>query len=352
MNIATVLGLAAGLGVAIGLIAWNGVGQVISLLGTGGVALLLVPLFHLVPILATTLAWRSLLCAQGLRQPLVRLGWYRWLADSINALLPVAQVGGEVVRGRLLARHGVAGGLAAAGIIVDLTLGLVTLAAFVLGGLTLMTGRGDSGSVAPLAIGTALFCLPIAVFYRLQRSQLPLRLARKLATRLGGDGWQQLAGGAETLNRDLAALYAQPGALARCAGWRMAAWISGALEMALGLALLGHAIGPGEALIFEAVTQAFRNAGFAIPAALGVQEGGMIVAGAVIGVPADLALTLSLVKRMRDLVLGVPALTLWQVAEGRRFCGFQGVTPWWRRGAKPPVFPKKPKAPGTPPPAG
>jgi len=263
-----------------------------------------------------------LLRARGVRQPIGRLGWYRWLGDSINALLPVAQVGGEVVRGQLLARcGGVAGGTAAASVIVDLTLGLATLVAFVLGGLSLMLGRGDPAA-APLVLGTVLFCLPVAAFYRLQRSGLPLRLARALAARLGGAGWQRLAGGAGTLDHELAALYARPAALARSAGWRLAAWIAGALEMALGLAILGHAIGLGDALIFEAVTQAFRNAGFAIPAALGVQEGGMMVAGALIGVPAELALTLSLVKRMRDLVLGLPALTVWQVQESRRL---------WRR---------------------
>jgi glycosyltransferase 2 family protein len=38
----------------------------------------------------------------------------------------------------------------------------------------------------------------------------------------------------------------------------------------------------------------------------------------VFGVPAEAALGLALVKRIPDVVLGVPALVIWQAMEGRR----------------------------------
>jgi len=315
-----VLALGIGLGTAIGLILWTGTDAVAGLLAGGGWTLLLVPAFHLLPMLCTALAWRSLLMAQGVRQPWWRLGWYRWLADSINALLPVAQIGGEVVRSHLLARRGVPGTVAAASVIVDLTAGLATLVAFILGGLGLAAAGREAAAVGPLALGVAVFGLLILGFYRLQRSRLPLRLAQRLSLALGGPAWSRLAGGTAALDGQLSALYARPGALARCAGWRMTAWIAGALEMALAATLLGHAVGLRDILIFEAVSQAFRNAGFAIPGALGVQEGGMMLAGTLIGLPPELGLTLALVKRMRDLVLGVPALVIGfpELALGRK----------------------------------
>jgi len=61
-----------------------------------------------------------------------------------------------------------------------------------------------------------------------------------------------------------------------------------------------------------------RSMAFMVPQALGVQEGGYIMMGAMFGVPAEAALALSLVRRARDLTIGVPVLLLWQIMEGRR----------------------------------
>ena len=64
-----------------------------------------------------------------------------------------------------------------------------------------------------------------------------------------------------------------------------------------------------------------------VPMAAGVQEGGYLLVGAAFGLPPDQALALSLLKRGRDLALGVPALLGWQVMEGGQ---------WWRDRAAPP----------------
>jgi hypothetical protein len=61
-----------------------------------------------------------------------------------------------------------------------------------------------------------------------------------------------------------------------------------------------------------------RSAGFFIPASLGVQEGGYLVFGMLFGLSPEVALALSLVRRVRQLLVGVPALFAWQYYEGRR----------------------------------
>ena len=53
-----------------------------------------------------------------------------------------------------------------------------------------------------------------------------------------------------------------------------------------------------------------------VPAGLGVQEAGLIGFGSILGLPPDAALTLSLVKRLREILFGIPALVSWQWAEG------------------------------------
>jgi len=43
-----------------------------------------------------------------------------------------------------------------------------------------------------------------------------------------------------------------------------------------------------------------------------------VLVGGLFGLPADFCLALSLIKRARDIAVGLPALALWQVLEGRR----------------------------------
>ena len=63
---------------------------------------------------------------------------------------------------------------------------------------------------------------------------------------------------------------------------------------------------------------AVRGAAFAIPGALGAQEGGLVLLCAAFGIPPEQAIALSLVKRAADLVLGVPGLLGWQLLEWGR----------------------------------
>ena len=81
---------------------------------------------------------------------------------------------------------------------------------------------------------------------------------------------------------------------------------------------MGNPVSFREALILESLTMAVRVVGFVIPGALGVQEGGFLLVGGLLGLSPEICLALSLVKRARDLLLGVPALAGWHFLEGRR----------------------------------
>ena len=69
--------------------------------------------------------------------------------------------------------------------------------------------------------------------------------------------------------------------------------------------------GPNEAMILESLTQALRAPAFPVPSALGVQEGGFTVLGALFAVPHQAALALSFVKRVPDLAIGLRGLLAW-----------------------------------------
>ena len=61
-----------------------------------------------------------------------------------------------------------------------------------------------------------------------------------------------------------------------------------------------------------------RSAAFTVPGAIGVQEAGFVALGLVLGLDPSTALALGLIRRARDLALGLPALAVWSAIEARR----------------------------------
>lgn len=75
--------------------------------------------------------------------------------------------------------------------------------------------------------------------------------------------------------------------------------------------LMGHPIDYTEAMILESLGQTIRMAAFLIPGGLGAQEGTLTLIGTSLGIPASHGLALSLARRVRELMVGLPALGLW-----------------------------------------
>jgi hypothetical protein len=68
----------------------------------------------------------------------------------------------------------------------------------------------------------------------------------------------------------------------------------------------------------ESLVYVVRTITFFVPMGFGAIEGGYVAVGALFGLSPEFALALSLIKRVRDIAIGLPALALWQVMEGRR----------------------------------
>jgi hypothetical protein len=88
--------------------------------------------------------------------------------------------------------------------------------------------------------------------------------------------------------------------------------------------LLGHPVSLGGALAIEGLTQAVRHAAFFVPAGLGVQDAAVVVLAQMFGVDREVAFSLALVKRMREVLFGCGALVSWQVVEVWRRWGVDG----------------------------
>src|SRR5262245_20951114 len=139
MQTAKWLAFAAGIALAIGLVAWTGAGEVARATAAIGWGFLWILLFRATPVFLMALAWRALLAGAAERAPLGGLVLLRWVADAVNGLLPTAQVGGEVVRVRLLARRtGIRLVIGAASVAADQVAALLTLAVFVACGVAVI----------------------------------------------------------------------------------------------------------------------------------------------------------------------------------------------------------------------
>src|SRR5208282_6354181 len=139
-----------------------------------------ITLFHVLPLSLSALSWRELL-STSCRLNVASAAWIRWIRESINNLLPVANIGGDVASVRLANLRGVATTQAAASVVVDTTVGVVTQLVFVLAGVTLLMIRStDAASLlaARVAlIGAEGFVAAIAIFVWFQHRNMLAVLA-------------------------------------------------------------------------------------------------------------------------------------------------------------------------------
>ncbi len=302
-------GLALGVALLAGLVVYHGAGDVAGALARAGPGLVLIALFHLIPIALDAIGWACVV------PPAERPGFAaflvgRWVCYSVNSLLPVMQVGGNVARARLLARRGMTGVRAAASVVVDVTTIVSSQVVFAVLGLALLAVHlGPETPVVPVVAGVVFMAALVVGFYLAQRRGLFGGLTRGLerVVRLGD--W--LTASAEAIDHAVRQLYGRRRGVVAATIWHVVSWIAGAGEVWLALRFLGHPVGLATALLLESLGQAVRSSAFLIPGALGVQEAGYLVLGRAVHLDPDTALALSLAQRVRDVLLGVPGLLVW-----------------------------------------
>ena len=306
-----------GIAALVALTVWCGleaVGHAIASIGWG---ILLVVLVRSVTV-AVAGAGLWLLFPARVRPQLGPCLLLRFIREAINVLLPVAQIGGDVIGARLLTTYAVPGALAAASVIVDILIQAAAQFLFAAIGLVMLTALGADHALArSTAIGLAIAALLLAGFYFAQRRG-GQRVLQSIVPRLAGEREWRVLGTIDAVYHNLAMIYAARSSLIASSIVHMAGWVVGVAEVWLVFAFMGHPIGVGEALVIESLMHAVRGAAFAVPSALGAQEGALVLLCAVFAIPPEQAIALSLVKRAADLALGAPGLLGWQMLEWGR----------------------------------
>ncbi len=315
---AAYMGLTVGVVLFAAVIAWQGIVDVAQALGRAGWGIIAIVLLHLPPLWADSMGWRSLIPRGGqpTRRTMIRA---RWIGESINDLLPVLQMGGNVVKSSLLAARGVQIGFAGASVVVDVTLVVLTQILFTLLGLWLLAPVIGSGKALPvILVGATILAILLAGFYAAQRRGLFGFVARLSRRILGVSEWTSISHRASTIDSEILQLYSRRRALIASGCWHMLGWFLGIAEVWVGLYLLGHPVDIQTALLFESLGQTIRTGAFAVPGALGIQEGGYVLVGTALGIEPGIALALSLARRVRELLLGLPGLAVWQASAIRK----------------------------------
>lgn len=311
----------AGLGLATLLIGWFGFHRVLAAtlsVGWAGFGILIAWQFGLFALLGV--AWWALL-VRG--PPAFVLIWARMVRDSAANCLPLSAVGGFVFGARAATLGGLSWAMATASTLADATSEYITQLVFALIGLgVLLAERPDSSLVPPFALGIFVGAIAAAVFVGLQRGAAPL--ARRLVRRLSAAWLAAVTAHIELMHAELAPIYARPMRFLLCSVLHLLGWFVNGAGGWLIMRLIGTDIGLVEALAIEGLLQTALTATFFVPGFAGVQEAAYVVLGGAFGLSPEAAIAVSLVRRARDIALGVPVLLAWQFVEVRRL---QPATP-------------------------
>jgi putative membrane protein len=279
---------------------------------------------HLAIIALCGLAWFALVPPSG-KPAIWVFVWGRLVRDGGSEVLPLSQIGGYVLGARAATLAGLAARMAAASMVVDVTMEMLSQLAYTGLALGIFAAlRPQSGLAMPIAEGLAVAGVVAVMLVLAQRRgySLVTRMTELVAKR-----WAHVAAsGIAAMQSAIDEIYGRGRGLFAGFFLHLFAWIASAAEIWFALRLMGTPLGPGPVLAIEGILYAVRGAAFAVPSALGVQEGVYVMLGGMFGLGPETALALSLLKRARDLSLGVPSLVVWQLVESRRL--------WQRRPAQ------------------
>jgi len=318
VRLASAVAVIAGVALIGVLVVYFGAAAVIrSLLAVGWAGFGTICLVHVVLIAVMGVGWWVLLPGTSLWISI----WGRLVRDAASEVLPLSQVGGYLLGARAIALAGVPGSAAAASTIVDVTLEFLAQIAFTALSLVwLVRLRPDVWIEVPVVIGLAAAIILAAGLLFAQRYGFDL--FGRFAGTIGRGLADRTAAGAATLHAAIARVYNGRAGLYTSFVLHLVCWIAATAEAWLALKFAGSPLDFGEVLVIEGLLYAIRSVAFAVPNAIGVQEGAYILLGESFGLTPEIALALSLLKRARDLVIGLPAFAMWQLLEGGRL---------WRR---------------------
>jgi len=299
---------------------WHGNPQVVfGLMRTAGIGLVLAGLLHVLGMLVNAIDWRTLIFAR--RPGLGAMLGVVWIRESINNLLPVARVGGELASFRLMKAKGQTAAAAAATLVVDLQLTVISQLLFTLVGVGyLLTQSPASGAVRLAGDVTwgMVAAVPVLAGFAIAVRARPFERVSGLLHRLVGGKLAKAVGAAADIDQEIGRIWSRTAVVVRYVlWWQLLQNLACTLEIWAALYFLQAPVTFLRATAIEALVQAVSSAAFFVPGGLGVQEGAFVLIGRALGLDPATSLALAGARRVRDVVVFTPGLLYWQWAERR-----------------------------------
>jgi len=315
----------AGLLLGTALIGWFGFDRVVdATLSVGAWGFAAICAWQLVLFGVLGLSWYVLLPADRTWR-LRALVAGRMVRDAAGSCLPFSRVGGFVFGARAVILYGIAWPTATASTVVDLTAEFLAQIGLVLIGVVILSMRSPGSSMTlPICIGLIVALIAGVAFAWLQRGGRAVSPLMRLSSRILGNRVPDAATQMAAIQKVLTAIYGDPWRVALCIALHLLAWFGTGFASWIAFRLLGADLDFLGALAIEALLHAVLAMAIVVPGHAGVQEAAYAGIGVLFGQPPELSLGVSLLRRARDLALGVPILLVWQSAELRRRRASQG----------------------------
>ena len=236
---ATLIVWFAGMAVLVGLTVWYGADHVGEAIVSAGWAALWWWSIRAVAVAVAGGGW-WLLFPRDIRPSVWLCMGLRFVREGANALLPLAQIGGDFIGARCLALRGVRGTVAAASVIVDVLMQAASQLVFALIGLVLLIAIGGNELIVwPVAIGLAL-ALPVLGGFLLVQGECGQRWVKWLLGAVAGDREWLVFGAIDDLFARLDAFYSYRRGLIQSLIWHLGGWFVGAIEVWVVLNFMGY----------------------------------------------------------------------------------------------------------------
>jgi putative membrane protein len=242
----------------------------------------------------------------------------RWVRASVASLTPVSGIGGALAAVRLATLAGMTGEVAISSLLLDSTIEMATQTVFTALGFGILFSFVPRLAIFGWALTTLFLGLSVVALFVAAQRLGALRLLEAGVRRLANRWPRLLSLTKARLHERLMALHQRRAAAFGSGCVHLGCWFLGAAEIWVALYALGIPAPAEKCLIIESLGMTARSAGFFVPGALGIQEAALVMVCGLVGLSPETAMLIAIVKRLRDIILGIPALAMWHWVEGRQ----------------------------------
>jgi glycosyltransferase 2 family protein len=229
----------------------------------------------------------------------------RWAGESLNNVVPSAYLGGEAVKVYLLHKRGLPVADGASSVIIGKTAQVLAEVIFIalgaVAGSSLLPANSPAraGMFAITSAATALIGM---LFWLQHRGIFRTFLALTGRLRLRIRALTSRAESLRQLDRRILGFYRNDRRrFLSSVAFYLAGWIADSVDILLVSHLVGTPLDWSQALAFEAFIGVAKALGILVPAALGVQESGVIFLFYLFALPLALSAPYAIIRRARDL---------------------------------------------------